>query len=93
MEEKKDYLRILKHDIKGPLTVIKGYLSFWESDAYTKFPPEKQKEFILKAMNGAKKIICGSADEVATRTAPIHQAVARVSMKNIPLTMLLLLSR
>lgn len=56
MEEKKDYLRILKHDIKGPLTVIKGYLSFWESDAYTKFPPEKQKEFILKAMEGAKKM-------------------------------------
>jgi len=56
MEEKKDYLRIMKHDIKGPLTVIKGYLSFWESDAYTKFPPEKQKDFILKAMGGAKKM-------------------------------------
>ena len=56
MEEKKDYLRILKHDIKGPLTVIKGYLSFWESDAYTKFSPEKQKEFILKAMEGTKKM-------------------------------------
>lgn len=56
MEEKKDYLRILKHDIKGPLTIIKGYLSFWESDTYTKFPPEKQKEFILKAMEGAKKM-------------------------------------
>jgi len=56
MEEKKDYLRVLKHDIKGPLTVIKGYLSFWESDAYTKFSPEKQKEFILKALAGAKKM-------------------------------------
>ena len=56
MEEKKDYLRIMKHDIKGPLTVIKGYLSFWESDTYTKFSPEKQKEFILKAMEGAKKM-------------------------------------
>lgn len=56
MEEEKDYLRILKHDIKGPLTVIKGYLSFWESDAYAKFPPEKQKEFILKAMEGTKKM-------------------------------------
>lgn len=56
MEEKRDYLRIMKHDMKGPLTVIKGYLSFWESDAYTKFPPEKQKEFILKAMEGARKM-------------------------------------
>lgn len=56
MEDKRDYLRIMKHDIKGPLTVIKGYLSFWESDTYTKFSPEKQKEFILKAMEGAKKM-------------------------------------
>ncbi len=56
MEETKDHLRILKHDIKGPLTVIKGYLSFWEGDAYTKFPPEKQKEFILKALEGAKRM-------------------------------------
>jgi len=55
-EEKKDYLRILKHNIKGPLTVIKGYLSFWESDAYQKFPPEKQKDFILKALEGTKKM-------------------------------------
>ena len=56
MEEKKDYLRIMRHDIKGPLTVIKGYLSFWESDTYTKFSPEKQKEFILKAMEGTRKM-------------------------------------
>ena len=55
-EEKKDYLRILKHNIKGPLTVIKGYLSFWESDSYQKFPPEKQKDFILKALEGTKKM-------------------------------------
>jgi signal transduction histidine kinase len=59
METKKnyqEYLRILKHDLKGPLTVIKGYLSFWESDTYLKFPPEKQKEFILKALEGTKKL-------------------------------------
>lgn len=55
-EEKRDYLRILKHNIKGPLTVIKGYLSFWESDSYQKFSPEKQKDFILKALEGTKKM-------------------------------------
>lgn len=53
---RKDILRVMKHDIKGPLTVIKGYLSFWENDTYTKFPPDKQKEFILKALEGANKM-------------------------------------
>lgn len=56
MENKAEFLRLLKHQIKGPLTIIKGYLSFWETEAYTKFPPEKQREFILKAMEGTKKM-------------------------------------
>ena len=73
MEEKKDYLRIMKHDIKGPLTVIKGYLSFWESDAYTKFPPEKQKEFILKAMEGSRKME-ELIDETFVRLHDMQQA-------------------
>lgn len=56
MEENQDILRVMKHDLKGPLTVIKGYLSFWENDTFSKFPPEKQKEFILKALEGANKM-------------------------------------
>jgi light-regulated signal transduction histidine kinase (bacteriophytochrome) len=56
MEEKQDVLRVMKHDLKGPLTLIKGYLSFWENDTFSKFPPEKQKEFILKALAGANKM-------------------------------------
>lgn len=79
MEEKKDYLRILKHDIKGPLTVIKGYLSFWESDAYTKFPPEKQKEFILKAMEGAKKM-----EEAIENTFNKLRALEQDDKLNVP---------
>lgn len=54
--KEKDFLRILKHQLKAPLTLIKGYLSFWETQAFTKFPPEKQKEFILKALESAKKL-------------------------------------
>lgn len=56
MEEKKDVLRVMKHDLKGPLTIIKGYLSFWENNTYVKFPPEKQKDFVLKALEGANKM-------------------------------------
>jgi two-component system phosphate regulon sensor histidine kinase PhoR len=56
MENKAEFLRLLKHQVKGPLTIIKGYLSFWESEAYTKFPPEKQREFILKAIIGVKRM-------------------------------------
>ena len=55
-KEQKDFLRILKHQLKGPLTVIRGYLSFWENDTYSKFSPEKQKEFLIKCLDSAKKL-------------------------------------
>jgi signal transduction histidine kinase len=55
-EEKKSFLRVLKHQLKGPLTVTKGYLSFWETETYKKFPEEKQREFILKSLDGAKRL-------------------------------------
>jgi signal transduction histidine kinase len=55
-QETKSFLRVLKHQLKGPLTVTKGYLSFWETGTYDKFPPEKQRGFILKALEGAKRV-------------------------------------
>jgi len=75
--EKMDPLRVMKHDLKGPITIIKGYLSFWQSDAYTKFPPEKQKEFILNALNGADKM-----DSLLDETfAKIHDMRDKGEMK------------
>lgn len=49
-------LRVLKHNLKGPLTIVKGYLSFWKADDYQKFPPEKQKEFIVRALEKSTEL-------------------------------------
>lgn len=56
MENKNEFLRIARHQLKGPITLIKGYLSFWQTDDYQKFPPDKQKELINKAMASAEKL-------------------------------------
>lgn len=56
MEKENDFLRIAQHQLKGPVTLIKNYLSFWQTDDYQKFPPEKQKELINKAMTSAEKL-------------------------------------
>lgn len=56
MEEKKTFLRVLKHQLKGPLTITKGYLSFWETDTYKKFPEEKQRDFVVKSLEAAKRL-------------------------------------
>ena len=56
MEEKKTFLRVLKHQLKGPLTITKGYLSFWETETYKKFPEEKQRDFVVKSLDAAKRL-------------------------------------
>lgn len=56
MENKNDFLKIARHQLKGPVTLIKGYLSFWQNDDYQKFTPAKQKELINKAMASAEKL-------------------------------------
>ena len=56
MEEENDFLRIARHQLKGPITLIKGCLSFWRNDDYQKFTPAKQKELINKAMASAEKL-------------------------------------
>ena len=55
-EGQEDRLRVLKHNLKTPLTVVKGYLSFWKNDSNLRFPPEKQKEFVLKSLENAEKL-------------------------------------
>ena len=56
MENENDFLRVARHNLKGPVGLIKGYLSFWQNDDYKKFPPEKQKELVNKAMALAEKL-------------------------------------
>lgn len=55
-EEKRTFLRVLKHQLKGPLTITKGYLSFWETETYKKFSDEKQRDFVVKSLDAAKRL-------------------------------------
>ncbi|MEK7574059.1 MAG: HAMP domain-containing sensor histidine kinase [Patescibacteria group bacterium] len=56
MDKENDFLKIARHQLKGPVTLIKGYLSFWQNDDYQKFSAAKQKELINKAMASAEKL-------------------------------------
>jgi len=51
-----EFLKIARHQLKGPITIIKGCLSFWQTDDFQKFPLEKQKELINRAMAGTEKM-------------------------------------
>ncbi|HDH31741.1 MAG TPA: HAMP domain-containing histidine kinase [Candidatus Wolfebacteria bacterium] len=55
-EEKKDFLRVAKHQLRTPLTLVKGYLSFMKSGDFQKFPADKQKEIINKMVIESEKL-------------------------------------
>jgi len=54
MEAKTEFLRIINHQLRTPITALRGYLSFWRSDDYQKLSPNEQKEIkdnLLKAID------------------------------------------
>ncbi|MEK7555423.1 MAG: HAMP domain-containing sensor histidine kinase [Patescibacteria group bacterium] len=51
-----DFPRLAKHQLRTPLTLIRGYLSFMESGDFQKFPAEKQKEIIAKMAAESEKL-------------------------------------
>lgn len=56
MGQQKDFLRLAKHQLRAPLTLIRGYLSFMESGDFQKFPVEKQKNIIAKMTEESEKL-------------------------------------
>lgn len=56
MEQQKDFIRLAKHQLRTPLTLIRGYLSFMESGDFQKFPSDKQKQIIAKMAEESEKM-------------------------------------
>lgn len=44
LEIKSEFLHIVSHQLRTPLTTLRGLLEFWKSGEYALFPVEKQKE-------------------------------------------------
>ena len=60
LKTKDEFLHIVSHQLRTPLTVLRGYLHFWETGALEKFPREKQekiKEYIIVSAERLHKII------------------------------------
>lgn len=54
MEAKSEFLKIINHQLRTPITALRGYLSFWKSEDYQKISKIKQEEIknnLLKAVD------------------------------------------
>lgn len=41
---KTDFLHVINHQLRTPISAMRGYLDFWRTGAYLKFAPKKQEE-------------------------------------------------
>ncbi len=57
---KTEFLHIVSHQLRTPLTVLRGYLNFWSTGKIKKLPKKRQKEikeYIVISANRLHKII------------------------------------
>lgn len=62
---KTEFLRIINHQLRTPVSALRGYLEFWRNGRIDKFTPEKQSEIrqnILIASDQLSSIINGMVD-------------------------------
>jgi signal transduction histidine kinase len=55
---KSEFLHIINHQLRTPISAMRGYLDFWKTGAVNKFSPEKQEEM--------KKNIIIASDQLAS---------------------------
>ncbi len=53
---KTDFLRIINHQIRTPMSVMIGYLDMWKTGQYKKFTPEKQEEIQKKIVSASDQL-------------------------------------
>jgi signal transduction histidine kinase len=56
LELKTEFLHIIDHQLRTPLSVMRGYLEFWRNGQYQKFPPEKQEDIKHKIVTAADQL-------------------------------------
>ena len=75
---KSDFLHIINHQLRTPISILRGYLAFWKDGSYKKFPLDKQEEM--------RRNIIVSADRLANLTNAMMKAmeVEEVPQKMLP---------
>lgn|GEM_PF-6131202 len=56
LELKNEFLHIIDHQLRTPLSVMRGYLEFWRTGQYQKFTPEKQEDIKHKIITATDQL-------------------------------------
>ena len=65
MKLKTEFLHIINHQLRTPVSALRGYLELWRDDKFEKFSPERQAEMklnILSASDQLASIVNGIVD-------------------------------
>ncbi|MDD4930830.1 MAG: ATP-binding protein [Candidatus Colwellbacteria bacterium] len=56
LELKTEFMHIINHQLRTPLSVMRGYLEFWRTGQYQKFTPEKQEDIKHKIITATDQL-------------------------------------
>jgi len=85
---KTEFLQIINHQLRTPISAMRGYLEFWRTGKYKNFPPAKQEEMktnIIIASDQLAGIINSMVDalELETEKKEIKVDLRKINIKQL----------
>jgi signal transduction histidine kinase len=88
LKVKTDFLHVINHQLRTPISAMRGYLDFWRTGAYMKFTPKKQeemKENIIIASDQLANIVNNMVDalELEVEGKAISLDLEKINLKQL----------
>lgn len=86
LELKNEFLHIIDHQLRTPLSVMRGYLEFWRTGQYQKFTPEKQEDIkhkIITATDQLSSIIHSMIDALEVEGGRLEVKPSEFSLHDL----------
>lgn len=56
LEMKNDFLHIVSHQLRTPMTAMRGFISMWNEGEFDKLPPDKMGEIKSRIVNNSERL-------------------------------------
>jgi len=80
---KTEFLQIINHQLRTPISAIRGYLDFWKTGVYEKFPPQKQEEIKGNIISASEQLAIIVNNMIEALQLEADGSVAKLDISDI----------